>query len=346
MLTSEQSFSISTATRPYISADTPGSITFSGPPSVLSSLFEQQGFEETAMPLPLYGPYHASHLHSKADLEMILHLKNSAFSRILSSIKPKFPIMSYATGTSYEAVDCRALLLSVVSEILTEPLQFQKILDGCAVEAHKFHGSKCFVTPIGPATSAHTLANMLKVQTNLDVTIRHYSSKDVLTNGERSASKPKLAIVGMAGRFPDAASHEKLWELLENGLDVHREVPADRFPVSTHVDPLGKARNTSHTPYGCWIENPGLFDPRFFNMSPREAFQTDPMQRMALSTAYEALEMSGYVPNRTRSTKLDRIGTFYGQTSDDWREINAAQDVDTCKFLKMFRAKQSKLINR
>lgn len=99
--------------------------------------------------------------------------------------------------------------------------------------------------------------------------------------------------------------------------------------MTTHVDPSGKATNTSHTPFGCWIENPGLFDPRFFNMSPREAFQTDPMQRLALATAYEALEMSGYVPNRTRSTKLDRIGTFYGQTSDDWREINAAQQVDT-----------------
>ncbi|KKY31072.1 putative polyketide synthase [Diaporthe ampelina] len=133
----------------------------------------------------------------------------------------------------------------------------------------------------------------------------------------------------MAGRFPDAASHEKLWELLEKGLDVHRVVPADRFPVATHVDPTGKAINTSHTPYGCWIEKPGHFDPRFFNMSPREAFQTDPMQRMALTTAYEALEMSGYVPNRTPSTRLDRIGTFYGQTSDDWREINAAQEVDT-----------------
>lgn len=106
-------------------------------------------------------------------------------------------------------------------------------------------------------------------------------------------------------------------------------MPKDRFDVKTHYDASGKAMNTSHTPYGCWIENPGLFDPRFFNMSPREALQTDPMQRLALSTAYEALEMSGYVPNRTPSTKLDRIGTFYGQTSDDWREINAAQEVDT-----------------
>ena len=64
-------------------------------------------------------------------------------------------------------------------------------------------------------------------------------------------------------------------------------------------------------------------------MSPREAAQTDPMHRLGLASAYEALEMAGYVPNRTPSTKLDRIGTFYGQTSDDWREINAAQDIDT-----------------
>ena len=64
-------------------------------------------------------------------------------------------------------------------------------------------------------------------------------------------------------------------------------------------------------------------------MSPREAAQTDPMGRLALVTAYEALEMSGYVPNRTPSTRLHRIGTFYGQTSDDWREINASENIDT-----------------
>ena len=107
------------------------------------------------------------------------------------------------------------------------------------------------------------------------------------------------------------------------------QIPPDRFDVKKHYDAHGKVRNTSHTPYGCFIDEPGLFDPRFFNMSPREATQTDPMHRLGLTSAYEALEMAGYVPNRTPSTKLDRIGTFYGQTSDDWREINAAQDIDT-----------------
>lgn len=106
-------------------------------------------------------------------------------------------------------------------------------------------------------------------------------------------------------------------------------MPKDRFNVKTHYDPTSKLKNTTHTPYGCFLENPGLFDPRFFNMSPREAAQTDPMQRLMITTAYEAMEMAGIVPGRTPSTKADRIGTFYGQTCDDWREVNAAQDIDT-----------------
>ena len=44
-------------------------------------------------------------------------------------------------------------------------------------------------------------------------------------------------------------------------------------------------------------------------------------------TAYEAMEMAGYVPNRTPATTIDRIGTFYGQTSDEYKEQNMAQEV-------------------
>lgn len=87
--------------------------------------------------------------------------------------------------------------------------------------------------------------------------------------------------------------------------------------------------NASHTPYGCFIDEPGLFDAPFFNMSPREAQQTDPMQRLAIVTAYEALEGAGYVANRTPSSRLERIGTFYGQASDDYREVNTAQEIST-----------------
>ena len=81
--------------------------------------------------------------------------------------------------------------------------------------------------------------------------------------------------------------------------------------------------------YGCFLDKPGLFDAQFFSVSPREALQTDPGQRLALVTAYEALENSGFVPNRTPSTRLSRVGTFYGQVADEYKEQNMAQKVET-----------------
>ena len=39
--------------------------------------------------------------------------------------------------------------------------------------------------------------------------------------------------------------------------------------------------------------------------------------------------MAGFTLKRTVSSTMDRVGTFYGQTSDDYREINAAQEIDT-----------------
>ena len=146
----------------------------------------------------------------------------------------------------------------------------------------------------------------------------------------RGLMQSKIAIVGMACRYPgDATDPDRYREVLGQGLDVHKKVPTDRFDVDVHTDPTGKRINTSITPYGCFVDNPGLFDAHFFNMSPREAQETCPMQRLALVTAYEALERSGYVANRTSSTNLSRISTFYGQSSDDYHESNTAQEVGT-----------------
>ena len=139
----------------------------------------------------------------------------------------------------------------------------------------------------------------------------------------------KIAIIGFSGRFPESSSNEEFWDLLHAGRDVHRTIPEDRFDWKTHFDATGKSKNTSRVQYGCFIKEPGLFDARFFNMSPREAENTDPAQRLAIKTTYEALEMAGMVLNRTPSTQQDRVGVFFGVTSDDWREVNSGQDVDT-----------------
>lgn len=275
-------------------------------------------------PLPIHGPYHAGHLYGENSIETLLE----PFQESLDSYHSTIPIISSFAGKPFASSNALGLVQKALEEILIRPLHWNLITQSVALEKV----SKCTVFPAGPAEVGRSLISALKnsnTAASLDNSLwLSAPDKQVSDQPSGKSADSKIAIVGMAGRFPNAANHELFWEMLEKGTDTHRIIPADRFD-QTHIDPTGTRKNTSSTPYACFIDEPGQFDPRFFKMSPREATQTDPMHRLAILTAYEALEMSGFVPNRTASTRLHRIGTFYGQTSDDWREIQEGQDIDT-----------------
>ena len=311
----------------FVSAVSTMAVTISGPPTTLKRFFDESPTlsNNNRVAIPVYGPYHADHLFGEADLEKILA---GPVGEGLKSHQPASFVHSAATGRAIVAENSYELAKTALSEMLQHSVRWDLLLEEVVSQmVSTQQASKLYA--FGVSSVANSLASALKAggQSNSAV-IDHTRWIEDTTYAGRTQND-KIAIVGMAGRFPNAADHEALWDLLMKGLDVHRKIPADRFDADAHCDPSGKGKNKSHTPFGCFIDEPGLFDPRFFNMSPREAAQTDPMGRLALVTAYEALEMSGYVPNRTPSTKLHRIGTFYGQTCDDWREINAAQNVDT-----------------
>jgi 3-oxoacyl-(acyl-carrier-protein) synthase len=257
---------------------------------------------------------------------------------------PRASLLSIRDGASYKVQSLKDLYTQVITDVLTSCQDFSAVLDHFSDNLKE----SCRPIFVGPMNETSPLFATVQARfPQKPITIfDQKQSPSSLRSSCYPSRKDKIAIVGMSGRFPGAQDTEEFWKVLHNGRDMHREVrylylivisicsrklqvPPDRFDAETYYDPSGKGRNKSHTPFGCFVDNAGLFDPRFFNMSPREATQTDPMQRLALITAYEALEMAGYVPNRTPSTQLDRIGTFYGQTSDDWREINEAQDIDT-----------------
>ncbi|RMZ77257.1 hypothetical protein DV738_g4532, partial [Chaetothyriales sp. CBS 135597] len=316
---------IAPANRLWISALSASSVTISGPPSIKARAFEESEFFRThkSAPASIYAPYHAAHLHSDADLEKVLRPQTK---EIFGEAPCQFHVFSSVTGKPFPAKTGYQLLEAALREIVIEPLRWDRVLKSCA----SANAKEAKVFAVGPTNLASSLVSALKASAS-KVTLEDTSTWTAVAPAgtKKSRKEADIAIVGFAGRFPDAADHELFWQLLEKGLDVHRPVPPDRFPVDSHTDPTSKKKNTSHTPFGNFIENPGLFDARFFNMSPREAAQTDPMQRLMLTTGYEAMEMGGIVPGRTPSTRHDRIGTFYGQTSDDWREVNAAQDIDT-----------------
>ena len=58
-------------------------------------------------------------------------------------------------------------------------------------------------------------------------------------------------------------------------------------------------------------------------------------QRLALLTAYEAMEDAGLVPESSQSTQKDRVGVFYGVTSNDWMETNSAQNIGTLALMRL-----------
>jgi len=322
----EEDNGIPHASRPYISTITPNNVTISGPPSVLDQLMKVSPFSESRpVKVSVFAPYHTSHLYTEADVDSILATSSKD---ILSSYKPRIPVFSDVTGQIISASDYGSLLRTVLKEILMEPIRWDKLLQGTADTLKNAGILRCTISPFF-ANGSQSLAAALSHNGFTGVKIdSDYADPNTVPDTARP-KQSKIAIVGFSGRFPDAASTEKFWDILHKGLDVHREIPKDRFDVDAHWDPTGKKKNTSRVRHGCFIEEPGLFDARFFNMSPREAANADPGQRLAITTAYEAFEMAGFVPNRTSSTQRDRVGIFYGMTSDDWREVNSGQNVDT-----------------
>jgi len=294
----------------------------------LEQLLKSSGFEaRKSVKVPIHSPYHASHLYEESDVEAILE---SSSKDILKSFTPKIPVISSATGKVIEAQTFGALLHVALREILLVPFQYSKVLEACKSVVESSPSLACKLLPIVTNVSQSISSGLRKVG-KYDVKIEEITADAVEWNTLKTGrpGQSKIAICGLSGRFPDSASPQAFWDLLYQGLDVHREIPKDRFDVTTHFDPTGKKKNASQVPYGCFIEEPGLFDARFFNMSPKEAAQADPAQRLAIITAYEALEQAGFVPNRTPSSQRDRVGLFYGMTSDDWREVNSGQNVDT-----------------
>ncbi|KAH8689371.1 putative polyketide synthase [Talaromyces proteolyticus] len=312
--------------RLYVSSIASNSTAVSGPPSIRKLLFEDPKLLKSTFhrDLPIYGPYHASHLFlEKHDIISEQSLE------VLDSYSQFYPVCGSTFSMS------QALFEDSIHQILDVTVDWNSLVKYCSDSITETASPTCRIRAFGPAPIGNSLSSSLKhlvkngLKLSLDDHASWLSNNSVPSYLSETATGCNIAIIGMAGRFPDAADHEAFWDLLAKGLDVHRVIPPDRFDAEAHTDPSGNGRNKTHTPYGCFIEQPGLFDPRFFNMSPREAKQTDPMQRLAITTAYEAMESSGFVMNRTSSTQANRIGTFYGQTSDDWREINAAENIDT-----------------
>ena len=125
------------------------------------------------------------------------------------------------------------------------------------------------------------------------------------------AEQMPVAVIGLAGRYPEAPDVDSFWQLLAEGRSTVREVPADRWDwrVAHALDP-------ATTRWGCFLDGWDRFDAELFRIPPRDAAVLDPQERQFLQTAWEAFETAGYSRSRlSQRESADRVGVYVGVTS-------------------------------
>ncbi|WP_328877591.1 non-ribosomal peptide synthetase [Streptomyces sp. NBC_00299] len=118
-----------------------------------------------------------------------------------------------------------------------------------------------------------------------------------------------IAIIGVAGRYPQADDVTDFWRNLRAGRDSVEEIPRDRWDHGLFYSPDKSATGKTYGKWGGFVPGADRFDPLFFRMSQIEAEHTDPQERVFLETVWHVLEDAGYTREQLRGA---RTGVFVG----------------------------------
>jgi amino acid adenylation domain-containing protein len=135
---------------------------------------------------------------------------------------------------------------------------------------------------------------------------------------QNQTGKARIAVIGMAGRFPGARNVAEFWYNLNAGIESITTFQPHE------IDPAVPVEERSHPNYGRSrgvLADADKFDAEFFRINPREAKLIDPQQRVFLEVAYEAIQDAGYDPDRFPG----EIGV-YGGIGDNYYHINNVLD--------------------
>ncbi len=139
-----------------------------------------------------------------------------------------------------------------------------------------------------------------------------------------AAQGTDIAVIGMSGRFPGAATVREFWQNLAAGCGFVTEVPADRWSIDEYYDPDPGNQHASISKWGAFLSDIAGFDPLFFRISPADAALMDPQQRIGLEEAWRAFEDAGYAP---RCLAGMAVGTFIGIRSGGYEDLCASDSM-------------------
>ena len=135
------------------------------------------------------------------------------------------------------------------------------------------------------------------------VTMKAVLDRLAATHNPRRLGADPVAVVGLDCVFPGADDAAAFWRLLWEGRDAVGQVPAGRW--DTRDLP-------AHLCLGGFLQRDVYaFDAAFFGLSPREARHVDPQHRLALETAWHALEDAGLCREELAGSRTGVYASVY-----------------------------------
>ncbi|WP_228561902.1 type I polyketide synthase [Catenulispora rubra] len=138
---------------------------------------------------------------------------------------------------------------------------------------------------------------------------------------DMSGARTDVAVVGMACRFPGVAGLEEFWRLLIDGRSTVGSFPEQRgdFPQNA-ADPDAATLSS-----GSYFDTIDGFDAQFFGTGPAEAAAMDPVQRLGLELAWEAVEDARVPASALAGREIDVV---VGTASSGYEQLRASSGSD------------------
>jgi acyl transferase domain-containing protein/thioesterase domain-containing protein len=168
--------------------------------------------------------------------------------------------------------------------------------------------SRSMVRAIDPATLRRTSVPGKKAEEN-----RLMPSRKINWNAQTpQEGNGDIAIIGLAGRYPNARDMDEFWANLKSGRDCITEVPESRWDNKRYFDRNANIPGKTYCKWGGFIDDVDRFDPLFFNIAPRDAALIDPQERLFLETVWELVESAGYTRGVLRKKFAGQVGVYVG----------------------------------
>ncbi len=140
------------------------------------------------------------------------------------------------------------------------------------------------------------------------------AGRRVTSAGSATPGAHDVAVVGMAARFPGADNLDEYWSMLVEGRNGTGDLPIGRWSEYAHDEIMSRKMEEQNVTGG-YLSDISSFDAEFFGLSPLEAANTDPQQRILLELTWEALENAHLAPNELRGAP---VGVFMGSSNNDY----------------------------